>query len=196
MPARNPRDAMPDRNRYDGRPSPWADAAADAPGWQITTASRRLAAALAAHRFRRNRTHPRERRMASPNPATGPHGRGHRRGLRRAMVPSQRPAALRRVHASLCALARHHRAEMPPDRVASAGTALGTRCAGNHAHGPHGALPGSGFHSGLTPPAERDHPPARDSHVVAAKPPGPTEVDAGRFRRRAGLSPVSSSRPG
>jgi hypothetical protein len=30
-----------------GRLSPWADAAADAPGWQITTRSRRLAAAVA-----------------------------------------------------------------------------------------------------------------------------------------------------
>jgi hypothetical protein len=48
MPARNPRDVMPDRNPYDGRLSRWADAAADAPGWQITTPSRRLAAALAA----------------------------------------------------------------------------------------------------------------------------------------------------
>jgi hypothetical protein len=32
----------------DGRLSPWADAAADAPGWQITTRSRRLAVAVAA----------------------------------------------------------------------------------------------------------------------------------------------------
>jgi hypothetical protein len=31
-----------------GRLSPWADAAADAPGWQITTRSRRLAVAVAA----------------------------------------------------------------------------------------------------------------------------------------------------
>ena len=31
----------------DGRLSPWADAAADAPGWQITTRSRRLAVAVA-----------------------------------------------------------------------------------------------------------------------------------------------------
>ena len=30
-----------------GRLSPWADAAADAPGWQITTRSRRLAVAVA-----------------------------------------------------------------------------------------------------------------------------------------------------
>ncbi len=30
-----------------GRLSPWADAAADAPGWQITTRSRRLALAVA-----------------------------------------------------------------------------------------------------------------------------------------------------
>ena len=48
MPARNPRDAMPERHPCDGRLSPWADAAADAPGRQITTASRRLAAAVAA----------------------------------------------------------------------------------------------------------------------------------------------------
>jgi hypothetical protein len=47
MPARRPRDAMPDRDRCDGRLSPWADAAAGAPGWQITTPSRRLAAAVA-----------------------------------------------------------------------------------------------------------------------------------------------------
>ena len=47
MPARNPRDGMPARHPYDGRLSPWADAAADAPGWQITTRSRRLALAVA-----------------------------------------------------------------------------------------------------------------------------------------------------
>jgi hypothetical protein len=47
MPARNPRDVMPERDPCDGRLSPWADAAADAPGWQITTPSRHLAAALA-----------------------------------------------------------------------------------------------------------------------------------------------------
>ena len=34
---------------------------------------------------------------------------------------------------------------------------------------------------------------ARDSDVEAAKPPGPTEVGAGQFRRRDGLSPVCSS---
>jgi hypothetical protein len=33
---------------HDGRLSPWADPAADAPGWQITTPSRRLAVAVAA----------------------------------------------------------------------------------------------------------------------------------------------------
>ncbi len=48
MPARNPRDVMPERDPCDGRLSPWAGAAADAPGCQITTASRRLAAAVAA----------------------------------------------------------------------------------------------------------------------------------------------------
>ncbi len=47
MPARNPRDVMPERDPSDGRLSPRAGAA-DAPGWQITTASRRLAAAVAA----------------------------------------------------------------------------------------------------------------------------------------------------
>ena len=47
MPARNPRDMMAERNPHDGRLSPWADTAADAPGWQITTQSRHLAAALA-----------------------------------------------------------------------------------------------------------------------------------------------------
>ena len=48
MPARNPRGVLPEHNLRDGRLSPWADAAADAPGWQITTPSRRLAAAVAA----------------------------------------------------------------------------------------------------------------------------------------------------
>jgi len=48
MPALNPCDVMPERNPCDGRLSPWADAAADAPGWQITTPLlRRLAAAVA-----------------------------------------------------------------------------------------------------------------------------------------------------
>jgi hypothetical protein len=48
MPAGHPRDVMPERHPCDGRLSPWADAAADAPGWQITTESRRLAAAVVA----------------------------------------------------------------------------------------------------------------------------------------------------
>jgi hypothetical protein len=48
MPARNPRDVMPARNPDNGRLSPRADAATDAPGWQITTTSRRLALAVAA----------------------------------------------------------------------------------------------------------------------------------------------------
>ena len=47
MPAPHTR-AMPARSPYDGRLSPWADAATDAPGWQITTPSRRLAVAVAA----------------------------------------------------------------------------------------------------------------------------------------------------
>ena len=34
-------------NSRGGRLSPWADAAADAPGWQITTRSHQLAAAVA-----------------------------------------------------------------------------------------------------------------------------------------------------
>ena len=48
MPALSTRDVMPARNPYDGRLSPWADAATDAPGWQIATTSRRLAVAVAA----------------------------------------------------------------------------------------------------------------------------------------------------
>jgi hypothetical protein len=47
MPALSRRDVMPARNPSDGRLSPWADAAADAPGWQIATTSRRLAVAVA-----------------------------------------------------------------------------------------------------------------------------------------------------
>ncbi len=38
---------MPARNPCDGCLSPWADAATGARGWQITTASRRLAVAVA-----------------------------------------------------------------------------------------------------------------------------------------------------
>jgi hypothetical protein len=68
-------------------------------------------------------------------------------------VPSQRPAALRRLRPGLRALARCNRAEMPPGHVAGAGTAIGTRCAGNHAHGPHGALPGPSIRPVLKPPA-------------------------------------------
>ena len=47
MPARNRRDAMPEPGPCDGRLSPWADAVTDAPGWRITTRSRRLAVAVA-----------------------------------------------------------------------------------------------------------------------------------------------------
>jgi len=48
MPALSTRDVMPAPNPYDGRLSPWADAASDAPGWQIAATSRRLAVAVAA----------------------------------------------------------------------------------------------------------------------------------------------------
>ena len=48
MPALSTRDVMPARNPYDGRLSPWADAATDAPGWRIAATSRRLAVAVAA----------------------------------------------------------------------------------------------------------------------------------------------------
>ena len=48
IPARNPRDAMPAPGPCDGRLSPRADAVTDAPGWQITTWSRRLVVAVAA----------------------------------------------------------------------------------------------------------------------------------------------------
>jgi hypothetical protein len=51
MPTLSTRDVMPARNPYDGRLSPWADAAADAPGWQIAATSRRLAVAVAATLF-------------------------------------------------------------------------------------------------------------------------------------------------
>ncbi len=48
MPARTHREEMPAPGPHDGRLSPWADAATDAPGWQIMTRSRGLAAAVAA----------------------------------------------------------------------------------------------------------------------------------------------------
>jgi hypothetical protein len=46
MATRNQRDVMPASGPCDGRLSPWADAATDTPGWQITTRSRRLAVAV------------------------------------------------------------------------------------------------------------------------------------------------------
>ena len=48
MPALSTPGTMPARNPDAGRLSPWADAATDTPGWQITTRSRRLAVAVAA----------------------------------------------------------------------------------------------------------------------------------------------------
>jgi hypothetical protein len=47
MSARNQPEVMAAPGPCDGRLSPWADAVTDAPGWQITTRSRRLAVALA-----------------------------------------------------------------------------------------------------------------------------------------------------
>jgi hypothetical protein len=47
MPARNQREVMSAPGPYEGRLAPWADAVTDAPGWQITTRSRRLAGAVA-----------------------------------------------------------------------------------------------------------------------------------------------------
>ena len=47
MPARNQREVLSVPGPCDGRLSPWADAVTDAPGWQITTRSRRLAVAVA-----------------------------------------------------------------------------------------------------------------------------------------------------
>ena len=46
MPARNQREVMAAPGPCDGRLSPWADAVSDAPGWQLTTRSRRLAVAV------------------------------------------------------------------------------------------------------------------------------------------------------
>ena len=48
MPARNQREVMAAPGPCDGQLSPWADAVTDAPGWQITTRSRRVAGAVAA----------------------------------------------------------------------------------------------------------------------------------------------------
>ena len=45
MSAHNRREATRSRDPCDGYLSPWADEATDAPGWQITTGSRRLAVA-------------------------------------------------------------------------------------------------------------------------------------------------------
>ena len=46
MPARNQREVLSATGPCDGRLSPRADAVTDAPGWQITTQSRRLAVAV------------------------------------------------------------------------------------------------------------------------------------------------------
>ena len=46
MPAHNQREAMPASGPCDGRLSPRADAVIDAPGWQLTTRSCRLAVAV------------------------------------------------------------------------------------------------------------------------------------------------------
>ena len=48
MPARNQREVLSAPGPCDGRLSPRADAVTDAPGWQLTTGSRRLAAAVTA----------------------------------------------------------------------------------------------------------------------------------------------------
>ena len=48
MPACNQREVMSAPGPCDGRLSPWADPVTDAPRWQITTGSRRLAVAVAA----------------------------------------------------------------------------------------------------------------------------------------------------
>ena len=84
--------------------------------------------------------------MAGTAARSGLDGHGSRRRRRHAMVPSQRPALSWRFHPDLCALADRDSAEMPPHGVAGAGTAIGARCAADHAHGPHGALPDPGIH--------------------------------------------------
>ena len=110
------------RNPRGGRLSPWAAPAADAPGWQITTRSRRLAVAVA-------------------TTLTGRTVHRHENGEWQARLPQAVLAvvaldadagALRcrlsaRPHlgvfvAGLRALARRDRAQMPPDGVACAGT--------------------------------------------------------------------------
>ena len=139
MPARNRRDAMPEPDPCEGRLSPWADAVTDAPGWQLNTRSRRLAVAVAA---------------AVSGATVHPHQKGEWQArIPRAVLMvvvidadagalrchlSARPR-FRRLRPGLCAMAGHNRAEMPADGVAGTGTAIGTRCAGHHAHGPHGA---------------------------------------------------------
>ncbi len=94
-----------------------------------------------------------QRHVLGARASAGWHGlRGHRvggTGRRERLahaVPSQRSALSWRFHPVLRALADRAGAEMPPDSVASAGTAIGTRCATDHAHGSHGALPDPGIH--------------------------------------------------
>jgi len=139
------------RNLHDARLSPWAAPVTGAPwmaGHHPVTPPRR---GRCHHPYRRNRSPSRERPMA--NTATGPglDGRSHRSRQRHAVVPSQLPANSWRLHADLRAVADRTSAQMPPDGTPGARTAVGARCAADHAHGPHGALPDPGTHHALNP---------------------------------------------
>ena len=154
MPARNQPEVMSAPGPCDGRLSPWADAVTDAPGWQITTRSRRLAGAVAA---------------TIPGATVHPHEKGEwqariPQAVLMVVVIDAGAGALRchpahtRIRASSPWPLRHggrYRAEMPTGSIADTRTAIGARRAGHHPHGPHGALSDTGIHHAVNPSAER-----------------------------------------
>jgi hypothetical protein len=107
----------------DGRLSPWTGRAADAPGWQITTRSRRLAGAVATvmsggtvHSHTTDEWHARIPQAVLMVVVIGAGTDALRCHL------STRPQYGVFVLAFCRSLARRNRAEMPPGRVAGVGT--------------------------------------------------------------------------
>jgi hypothetical protein len=167
------------------------------PGWQITTRSRRQAVAMA-------------------TVMSGGTVHSHTKGEWQARIPhavlmvvviGAGTGALRchlaaRPHYGVFVLAFApwpvtNCAEMPPGRVAGAGTAIGARCAGHHPHGPHGALPDPGIHPGLRPVRRKEaRLLAHGSAVETAKQPGPIEVVPGGFAAARVLSRPDRTRLG
>ena len=146
-------------SRTPNRLSPWAAPVTGAPGWQITTRSRRLAVAAAALAGGTVHTPGKGEWLARlPAAILAVVAVGADGGALRCRLSAQPDLGV-----LVLAFAPWPAATVlkcPVTASAGSGTALGARCASDHADGPHGSLPGSGIHHAVRAPERRRNRPA------------------------------------